>query len=509
MNSATLKRIDVYTAIILFLCFLGFLIFFSSRAPLNFDASYNLLPYQSSFQGHGFQYTYDGKSVPFNPAVTTGPELYLPTLIIWKIIGHTDYFVATYVLIAYYAIFLIFLLFYILKNKPYKTLTLFIFLLLIFLNKNLFENHSLIDPLGELPASFIIFAGAYFFHKRKIILSFILFGMALDMKSNVIIALIPVLAIYIFLEYIWPLLKTKSYKIATKASLKWIFLSLIIFVPALFTTRLLPELILNAKEKAIFHETQQDWNTHRNNQGMGQFINFVKHPDRHTLKTFWTQTAKKIPTLKSFFNDSPILLLIFYTSLFYLICYTYRKKHFSFLLFAFSLFFSLWWLFMTTDSWWRYFLLVEWMYILGIVALIPLLFKRKNLKNYSTIFISLSVLVAFLPQFSLASIKQSLNPAQRNDFAQMKKTIEPIDEKNIFTYGWFQSPQFMLLTGKRFQDYYTDKKKAEAYFQKGENIYLLTTVENTLVQPEMDEVLKKFEPVKIIGYNGLYKLKGI
>ncbi|MDP1845273.1 MAG: hypothetical protein Q8L09_00820 [Candidatus Moranbacteria bacterium] len=505
-KTTTLKKIDFAVAIILSAMFIGFLILSSTRAPLNFDASYNMLPYQSLSKGTGFQYIYDSKSVPFNPAVTTGPELYLPTLMIWKLIGHTDYFVATYVLIAYYAMFFAFLLFYVLKEKPYKTLSLLFFLILIFSNKQLFDNRSLIDPLGEIVSSFMVFAGAYLLYKKKTIPSFILFGLALDTKANIIIALLPALAIYIFLEYLWPIIKEKEYQTAAKTSLRWIFLSLIIFTPSLFTTRVLPELTLNTKEKIIFHEAQQDWNNHRNDRGLGQLTTFLKHPNRHTLKTFWNQTAAKIPTLKSYFNGSLFLIILFYTSLLFLISYTFRKKHFSFLLFVFSFFFSLWWLFVTTDAWWRYFLLVEWMYILGIVAIAPMLFRKQNLRNPSSLFIFLSFLIVFLPQFSTASINRSLDPSEKNYFTQMQKLIEPIDQNNLFTYGWFQCPQLMLQTGKRFQDY-TDQGSVKEASQEGEPIYLLTAIENTIVQPEMDEVLKSFDLVKAFGYNGLYKLR--
>ncbi len=94
------KTLDVIIASLIAVCLIIFLIFLGTKSDLGFDPSCMLLSYQNLFEGKGFVYDYDGKYMPFDPAISTGPELYLPVFIIWKIIGHTDYYVSVYIVIA-------------------------------------------------------------------------------------------------------------------------------------------------------------------------------------------------------------------------------------------------------------------------------------------------------------------------------------------------------------------------------------------------------------------------
>ncbi len=145
------------------------------------------------------------------------------------------------------------------------------------------------------------------------------------------------------------------------------------------------------------------------------------------------------------------------------------------------------------------------MFLLGIVALVPILIKKAN--RVASVCISLAIVMLFVPQFSLTAIKNNLDETGKKNLIMMKNYIQGIDERNIFTYGWFQCPQLMLLTNKRFQDYKNEEKLLKAR-QEGREIFFLTTKENIhWVSEEMEEVSKNFELIKAYEPNRLYKIR--
>ena len=199
--------------ILLFSGFIVFLLFASSKSGLNFDSSYNLLSYQSLFNGTGFVYEYDGKKIPFDPVISTGPELYLPAFFIWKIIGQTNYHAAVFVAVAYFITFMSFFLFGVLKDAPQRFMALFTFLLWFFSNGKLFgiSSNLFVDPLGEVTAAYLVFAGFYFLNAKNIFPGFLLLGLALGTKPNIIIPLIPTVALFLFQNIFLPKWK-KNYR---------------------------------------------------------------------------------------------------------------------------------------------------------------------------------------------------------------------------------------------------------------------------------------------------------
>jgi hypothetical protein len=498
------KTLDVFTAILIAIGLIVFLIFLGTKANLSFDASYNLLSYQSLFEGKGFVYDYDGKHVPFDPVISTGPELYLPVFVIWKIIGHTDYYISIYVLIAYYATFLGFLLFHTLKTSKTKTISMLTFIFLFLSNKKIFENYLVVIPLGELVVCFFIFAGIYFLSKRKLLLGFALLGLAIDVKTNIIIAIIPTIIIFLLFEFIIPKIKERNLKEAFKITLTLAMLSFLIFVPYLAYSKIIPSIVLNPQEKKILKIAQKERFQFIKNRGFGQILVLKKNFNKEGFVQFVSQIQKKIIVLKSWLNESYLLLVLFGILFIALTLFSYYQKHFSFYIFIFSIFMVIWWLFGSTDDWYRYFFLTEWTFSLGIVALIPTLLKKENL--VTSVCISLAVIMLFVPQFSLSAIKKNLDETDKNNLIMMKNYIQDIDEQNIFVYGWFQCPQLMLLTNKRFQDY-TNKEKLLKSKQKGREIFLLTTIENTIIKEEMEEVTKNFELIKAYEPNRLYKIR--
>lgn len=499
------KTLDVFIASLISLGFIVFLILLGTKADLSFDTSYNLLSYQNLFEGKGFIYDYDGRHMPFDPAISTGPTLYLPVFFIWKIIGHTDYYVSVYVIIAYYAAFLGFLLFYILKTSKTKTISILTFIFLLLWNKKFFENYLIVVPLGELVACFFSFAGIYFLSRKKLLTGFALLGFALDAKPNIMVALIPTTAIFLLLEFVIPKLKEKNLNEVFKSTLKLTMLSFLIFIPYLTYSRIIPEIVLNPQEKTTLHAAQEKNFYSLKKRSFGQIRVLEKNFNREGFKQYISQTKKKFITLKSWFNQNYLLLALFGILLIALTVFSYFQKHFSFYLFIFSVFIATWWLLGPVDAWYRYFLPAEWMFLFGIVALIPILIKREN--RVASVCISLAVIMLFAPQFSLTAIKNNLDETAKENLIMMKNYIQGIDEQNIFTYGWFQCPQLMLLTNKRFQDYKNEEKLLKAK-QEGREIFLLTTKESIhWINEEMEEVTKNFELIKAYEPNRLYKIR--
>jgi len=145
------------------------------------------------------------------------------------------------------------------------------------------------------------------------------------------------------------------------------------------------------------------------------------------------------------------------------------------------------------------------MFSFGIVALVPLLMKKKN--RIASVCISLAVLMLFVPQFSFTAIKNNFDETAKENLMMMKNYIRDIDEKNIFVYDWFQCPQLMLLTNKRFQDYKNEEKLLKAG-QEGREIFFLTTKENIhWINDEMEKVTKNFELIKAYEPNRLYRIR--
>ena len=498
------KTPDILIACLLSSGFIIFLFVLGTHQGLSFDASYNLLSYQNFFEGKGFICDYDGRYVPFDPTINTGPELYLPVFVIWKLIGRADYYVSAYVIIAYYALFLGFLLFYVLTSSNTKTVSVIAFAFLFLSNKNFFTNFFPVIPLGEFVSCLYAFAGIYLLSRRKLLVGFALLGLALDAKPSTIVALIPTTMIFSLLEFILPRLKERKLNEAFKVTLTLIMFSSLIFVPYITYSKIIPSLVLNSQEKHILKIAQKDRREFLKNTGCGQIKLLGKNFNREGFKQFILQVQKKFITFKSWYDNSYLLVALLGIVFFVLIIFSYYQKHFSFYLFIFSVFIAIWWFLGPVYSWYRHFVPAEFMFSLGIVALVPTLMKKGQ--RVVSICTSLAIIMLFVPQFSLSAITQNLDDADKQNLMMMKNHIQKIDEQNIFTYGWFQCPQLMLLTNKRFQDY-TNREKVSTAWRERREIFLLTTVENFQhIRGEMEGVTEHLELVKEYGYNRLYRI---
>jgi hypothetical protein len=329
---------------------------------------------------------------------------------------------------------------------------------------------------------------------------FLLLGLAVDTKTNIIIAVIPTAAILVFQHIFLPEWKKKSYRALLQTGIRVIPFSLLIFLPYLTYSKIAPSYFLNGQEKTVFQKARADRNAFMMDVGFGQVINLFKNPTMNGMRIFFEETKHKIGRLQSFFGKSYFQAALFGLSLVSLLIIS--RGHWSFYLFIFSAFFISWFIFMSRTTWYRYFFISEFITILGIGSFLPSLIANKN--RYVLILL-LTALVGFsLPRFSFHSIEQSLNGEGKENMMLMKEKIEQIDEKKIFTFGWLQCPQLMFLTNKRFQDFLNKGnleriKKGEAYF--------LTTYENTVIQGEMDTITKGFDLIASYGHNKLYRIK--
>ncbi len=156
-------------------------------------------------------------------------------------------------------------------------------------------------------------------------MGFALLGFALDAKPNIIVALIPTIIIFLLLEFIIPIIKEKNLKETPKITLKLTTLSLIIFIPLLIYSRIIPEIVLNPQEKTILHKAQKKNFYSSKNRGFGQIRVLEKNFNREGFKQFISQTNEKLIALKSLFNQSYLLLVLFGVLLIALTVFSYYQ----------------------------------------------------------------------------------------------------------------------------------------------------------------------------------------
>ena len=484
--------------------FIVFLIVVSTRIGMDFDASYNMLSYQSLFNGDGFNYKYNGKSIPFDPAISTGPELYAPVFLYWKIIGETNYVSAMHVVILFYVAFFVFLLSVVLKKTNHKTIGIITFLIYFFGDSNFFVDQLFILPKGEVICTFFLIVGFFLLSKNsKSLAGWFFLGFALDIKTNIMVGLYPTLIVFLFFEYYLTPLKKLDYKNLLKAGLYTIVSVSILLMPNYAYTRLIPELSLSTEQLKILKESQQVRKQFVVNRGLGHLVQIVKNPDKKGVEEYCNKLKDKLNTLQSFFGNSFILTLLFIVSFFLMMLFSYRQSHFSLYLLTIGAFISAWWIFAAGDGWYRYFSVVELLYVFSVVSLVPIIFSK--MKKLSIFFILGTIILLSVFRFMPDRISYAFNQERKVNAFAMKNDIKDIDEETIFTYGWFQAPQLMLLTGKRFQDY-LDKERLKEMRDKHGVLYFLSTIENTIIQDDMDAMAPLVKIEKQRGYNKLFRI---
>ncbi len=494
------KKIDLIVALIFISIVVILLGVIGFRSPINFDSAYNLLSYQSLFNGDGFRYHYDAHDVYFDPTISTGPELYFPVYVVWKILGKANYELAVLVFLLYIIALLFLIFFIILRNFQYKSLAILFFVSFIITNQNIINDHILWNPLGELVSIFFIVSGFYLLSKQKYIIGPLLLGFALDVKTNIIVALVPTIFIYYIVEYYIPLLKQKKYIKIAKIS----FSALLVFVPFIFYKKILPFITLNSQQYSNLVIERQNRMNLMLNRGFGQLIDLKNELNSTGVEVFLQIVKNKINILMQFFHiNNYFLLILFFGVLFYLLIISYKNKLLSFYLFLFSMFIAFWWIFATIDPWYRYFVIADILVIIGIILMFPFFLKQyNNRKRFFIVFLFSFIIFLFVGRFSYSSIQNVLNDKTKYDMIKMVNYIDDnnINEDDIFTYGWFQAPQIMFLTNKRFNSLLSDKENKDGK-------YYLETIENTIVKNEVEPLENKFLLIYKAGYNKLFIIK--
>lgn len=490
-----------FIIIALFVCFL---IFAASRQGLNFDAAYNMLSYQSLFDGNGFVYTYNGESIPFDPVISTGPELYLPAFVLWKIFGNVNYAYASYVLVFFYALFLIFFRAYVIPQQRHGWLILLFCLCLFMCNINFFEGSLLVAPLGEPLSALLLFVGLFLLFYNKIIVGFVLLGFALDTKTNVLIALLPCVALLLFNRYVLPLLREKQFGRAVVKTVVMLVLSGLMFVPYLTYTKIVPALVLDRQEYAEL-KAHQSWRSkHMVKNGFGQVLPVISNPGTEELLTFFRDTEYKFKLMLRFYGGSSLLPVVFFVSLAFFTLQAFKMKSFLLYVFAFSGIVSVWWVIFPVVGFYRYFAIADFLYLFGATGLLAAFLKQGRRVAAMTALVMLMLL--YVPQFSFNAIEKSLDDTSLRQWHAMKQTLMNIDERQIFGLGWFQAPELMLMTHKRFQNYY-DSEKLEKSKSEFDSVYLIATMAAIAFGDLSDEQYAGMQLVEDYGVARLYKIQ--
>ena len=499
------KRDLVLSCCAIFICIIG-LIHFGNQQCLDFDASYNMLSYQNLFNGKGFVYDYNGRQTYFDPVISTGPELYFPTYLLWLIQGKTNYFTAIYVLIAYYAAFFLFFVFYVLKNRSYKFLAVLLIVIFSLCNSHFFSEWIILSPKGEPIAGILLFIGLFLFiEKRKRILASLIIGFALDVKPNIIVALFPVLFLLFFFEFLWPVFKSKNSRHITKKIALLACYGILIITPNLVHTKLVPFITLDKDNFKVYSEIKQNRNKTLMSKGFGHLLRLTTDSDPSSDSSFQQILSKKYKIFKTYFHNNRLSVLLFWLSLPLLIWVSYHYERFAFYLLIFSTTTVVWWFTCPLDAWYRYFSLVDIVYIMGSVVLIVSLFHIKKVYLAS---MTLSILfLIFIPRFSFFPFTHytKVLPIHQKEMFELCRVVEKIPDEQIFTYGWFQAPQIMFLTNKRFNDL-LDEKRLKAARERYKDLYYIETIENEIIKDKLESQRKRFKAIHVYGYNRLYKI---
>lgn len=494
------RGIDKGGAILLSVVLLALLGCLGAHEMVSFDAAYNLLSYQNLWHGLGFHYAFGDVYRPFDPVITTGPELYLPTLLLWSLTGHDDYYLAVVVLLLYHAALFAFLLAGVLRGQPFKTVTLGALALTLALSKPEFLSLC-VQPLGEPVAGVLAVMGFWLLHQRRWPSGFLLLGLAIDAKANLVIALAPVAGLLV-LRQLWDAHPTGGWAATAKAAARAAGWSMLLFLPYLCYRRLLPALVLSGEDERVF-QAATVWFTHYQLQGgFGQLLDLLSAGPGVGGADFVQAVVGKLRLLRSWWADSALLVGLGGAALLALTGWTYRRRDPTFPLFATALGIAGWWL-CGPPGWYRYFFLVEWFFALGLVLLIPGFLARRQWR--STAAVGLLLLVGALSQGSREAFARCAGPTPRPAFNRLTADLNALGATNVFAYGWYQCPQVMLWGNVRFPDA-AQPGRLRAALEAGAPAHLLTT-SSSAVEPRIQALRAAGTLVQDFGWGlRLYRL---
>ncbi len=505
------NQIANFFALGILIALIFFMIYAGLNAGLNFDVAYNLLSYRSLFDGNGFLYNYNGQELFFNPTISTGPELYLPVYLLWKLIGKANYDIATMVFIGYYFLFLLFQFRYVTIDSYQRLLGVLLFSVFYFsIQENFYNAYGFIAPLGEAVSIFFIFFGIFFLHQKRYYMAAFLFGLALDIKSNVFIGLLPTLAIFWISFIVKRIRNDQPYSerflslpipgllIKSSYVLLWFIL---LFGPYLTSNTIIPAITLEGQQLATWKEAKIQRTNFMLSNGFGQWLVFKTAPSMHdTLIQYSLAVSKKVIVLKTFTGSKVVAVILFFGSL--IILSIVWRKHFVFWLILYYFFTTLWWISSPLDGWHRYYYSGELAWMLAVTAAAPATILQRD-GFIAKLCIAALVIIA-ISRMAPEKIFQAID-MQREARQQLKSMAQTLEDKPgaiIFTYGWFQCPQLMLLTGKWFFDYQDNKTRNEIP-RASPDAFFLVCPETNIVAKKVDPIISKLQ---LTSQQGPYRL---
>jgi hypothetical protein len=295
-------------------------------------------------------------------------------------------------------------------------------------------------------------------------------------------------------------MKPMQWKSFIKKGLVLAIISLLLLGPYFMTTSLLPKILLKNTELAHWEEAKTQRAGHMKVKAFGQLLTLKQNLTAQGFKDFFQFTSQKIVAMKTFFSNSWALLFLFIGSLLFMTVLS--RNHFTFYLFAVSIFYLTWWLFAVTDIWYRYLFFSEFIFIIGAVASIPHLFKEK--KRVSIIAYS-AIALLFLFQCSFTAIQSNLDDTERKELQRLANYTEQIKQEQIFCMGWFQMPRLALKTNNRFYNAENEEQLKNA-IEQYDFVYLLGYQHDQSFEEKRETLPYNVEKIEDFGWNMLYKV---
>jgi 4-amino-4-deoxy-L-arabinose transferase-like glycosyltransferase len=400
---------------------------FAIRAGLDFDEAFNLQIPLRLVEDHRYASLYLDEPY-FDPNITTGPTVLLPIALGFQIFG-INYFVARLVMLLYFLGFTLSLYFFSLSFLSSETAAT-LFTILIVVGIPLFP--SSIHVLGEVPAVFYLIIGLLAMDRKRWFFSGFLLGLAALTKA---IALFMVFAL--IAAWIWQVFLV--FKQREKFSFRPLFNSLIGAALPLVGWEAVKLLTLGRGEYAGYLE---------------RFFGFFRD---QTVVTRFTNIAYQLTVFTEVIRPFPTFL--FLVMLLLSLCLHARKYwkcvySSGQVTFFYILLYMLWWVFISSQNWWRHLLPLYFFALLMVSWVIhemlrehSSLISRWTMPRQILAIIALSFFVLAMVGNICQTITLFKGLFQRDAIAMQREVANEvaimIKEKGmrIGYRGWWQTPE--------------------------------------------------------------------
>ena len=478
------------------------------RQPPAFDACYNLLSWQNLALGKGFVYDYNEQLLPFDPTISTGATLYLPVYLLWRMLDATPYEAALVIMGGYWSAFLVGIFFIVLRDR-WRLPAALLFWVLILARAPFFEGTAFFDtPLGEPLAVMLMVAGLYLaVAHRRWWLGLLVVGLAVEVKTNVAVALLPTLALAWWREA--PAASWRARGLVGAASVA------IVLLPHAFAQRIVPRLALDEPQQIVWATAYAQRQAYVADRGFGH-IAALTDPAQGRSR-YMARLGEKIDLAAGYFAGSRALLAGYLVLLVAAALWAWCQREWTFYLFAFALGVYGWWFLLLEQAWYRYWSSGDFAVVVALTVLAAggrypsaetaARGVEERGRAFSALLIALMLAVT-VPSFSGATLLRHFDATERRDLRAMARDLAAFEREAVFTYGWFQAPQLMLLTRQRFLSL-QDRARLERAAAAGAPLYFLQTGENRLIQTEMDALAPYVTPAIVHGYARLSRIADV